>query len=80
MQKNMKEYLLRAKIKRRGKTISNLERELEGLAEVYYNLPENSIDEKKKIIEKMKKIKKRVEYLTAERKALIQKVVNMPDL
>jgi hypothetical protein len=75
---NEKEYLLRAKIKRRGNAVKKLEVELERFAEVLYNLPDDNEKEKTKILSKMAKYRTRIDEYNAERKALIQKVVNIP--
>ena len=77
---NKKEYLLRAKITRRGNAVKKLEIELTRFAEVLYNLPDDNEKEKTKILAKMTKYRTRIDEYNAERKALIQKVVNIPDL
>lgn len=77
---NKKEHLLKAKIKRRNNKINKLEIELQNLAEKFYYLPENKTQEKKDTLNKMKKCKEKIEKLNAEKKQLIAKIIEIPDL
>ena len=69
---NRKEYLIKAKIKRKTLTIQKLEVEIIRYAEILYNLPDDNEIEKNKIVASMRKHKARIELLNAEKQALIK--------